>query len=100
MNRVRKNWDCAASDIMGGDACQTTGLTGEEMGESLQRSNRMEGSLHQGTVGCGNHSVCGEYFSTLQYFNCKTLMTCVCAELRETGQEVEFDIVIEAFTSA
>lgn len=27
-------------------------------------------------------------------------MTCVCAESRETGRGVEFDIVIEAFTSA
>lgn len=57
---VRKTWDCAASDIMGGDDSKTTGLTGEEMGESLQRIDRIERSLHQGTEGCGNYSVCGE----------------------------------------
>lgn len=45
---------------MGGDDSKTTGLTGEEMGESLQRIDRMERSLHQGTEGCGKHSVCGE----------------------------------------
>lgn len=31
----RKTWDCAASDIMGGDVCKTTGLTVQEMGERI-----------------------------------------------------------------
>lgn len=40
MNRIRKTWDYAAAGVMGGDDRKAMGLTGKEMEESLQRSNR------------------------------------------------------------